>query len=454
MGSKVSLCLFSDKLIKIIPFTNDIDLLDARLGGLENFNITNGGSNLTLAIQESLRYFVTGDKELESGGNLLIITDSEETYQGIDLEVGPLVSVALVGVGTAAGAPIPLRDKSGSFQKYKEFNGEQVITKLDESKIKQIGNRIKNFKFWILNSYSLPTHEIIDFFQSRNDIKFSEGDITIKPVYSEYISLAAILCLILSVLFKFFKTFVKIMLVFMLIQSSQASDEKLYLEKYKDGTISKEQKLKLAELMLRREDNKGAILLYSENLNINKLSDEEILSYVNYTTALLKDKKYDEAIKKISDLQAVLPDSKNGKMAEEIVRKNLLLALNEKEKEKNQGNKKEEKQQKKEDEKKDEKNKDQEKGDKENKDDKENKEDKSKDEGNKNDQDSKNENKQQNQQSASSGGQGSNNTQDREYMKRKIPTILKQIMQDDRRLQEQLIDKKTSKNQVDKQRDW
>src|SRR5690606_36205834 len=94
-------------------------------------------------------------------GNIVIITDAEETDTGFNLKVPDNISIALIGIGTARGSNIPLRDSRGVSQGVKKFQGKEVITKLDESFIKKLGSEIKYYNYWIASSYSLPTEEVL-----------------------------------------------------------------------------------------------------------------------------------------------------------------------------------------------------------------------------------------------------------------------------------------------------
>ena len=56
-GHQIGVVLFSDIQKKVIPFTNDIDLLDSRLSAFSELKLVAGGSNLVNALRESVKYF-------------------------------------------------------------------------------------------------------------------------------------------------------------------------------------------------------------------------------------------------------------------------------------------------------------------------------------------------------------------------------------------------------------
>jgi len=64
VGQQLSIVVFSDSAKQIMPFTNDIDLLEARLGALERMKLSRGGTSLTLAIKESIQFFENNSKDV------------------------------------------------------------------------------------------------------------------------------------------------------------------------------------------------------------------------------------------------------------------------------------------------------------------------------------------------------------------------------------------------------
>ena len=121
VGQKLSVAVFSDAQKTIVPFTDDLDLIEARIEGLKELNLRNGGTGLSIAIQEAVQKFraVEGDE----AGNILIFTDAEETDGGIELTVPDGVSVGVVGIGTRKGGVIPVRNSRKEFIQNKRYQG-------------------------------------------------------------------------------------------------------------------------------------------------------------------------------------------------------------------------------------------------------------------------------------------------------------------------------------------
>lgn len=347
-GHQISIVLFSDIQKRLIPFTDDIDLIDSRLAALEKNNSVAGGSNISQAIEEAIQYFEfdSSDDDKSKSGNMLVFTDAEESEGAFKVNIPPNVNLAIVGTGTLKGANIPLRWEDGSFRGYKTFKGEPVITKLDENYIRKMGQHVKNFKYWIANSYSLPTDEIINFFRSAFSNKQSTGDLRIRPVFSHYILIPAILLYCLSILigrFPIFKVSKNLILVFGLLfgLSTQAprveAEEELPkaqvlttpeikkdLELIQEGKADREYVLKTAEKMLRAKDAKRATELYSEYA---KKNDSEEVRF-NYATSLLKSNRLKDALPIIQDL---MKNSKNEDLKDKL-RKNLRTHIEQKKK--------------------------------------------------------------------------------------------------------------------------
>jgi Ca-activated chloride channel family protein len=510
-GHQISIVLFSDIQKRLIPFTDDIDLLDSRLAALEKTNAVSGGSNISQAIEEALQYFEfdSSDDDKSKAGNMLVFTDAEESEGEFKTHVPPNVNLAMVGVGTLKGSNIPLRWDDGSFRGYKTFNGEPVVTKLDENFLKKMAKNAKSYKYWIANSYSLPTDEIMNFFRAAYNKKQSTGDMRVRPVYSHYILIPAIILYCFSVLlgrFAMFKMAKNLVLIFALglaVNTSRAQDEqpkekplspevKNDLEVIKAGKADRKYVLKVAEKMLKEKDEKRATELYSEYAKTN---DEDEIRF-NYATSLLKSNRQAEALPIIQDL---MKNSKNEDLKNKL-RNNVLLSMDPNRQKQKDQNKKDQKQDQNKQNNQDQKENDKKNEDKKNQD--QNKQDNKKDGGKNNKDDQKKDNKpdgkqdnnnqkkpdkngkqdnkdekkdekkdgnkdkdkdkkDQDQEKEDQKPQGPSTLEEKEKeieQKRrmvKTPAMIKQIMSDDRDLQKKMMDTSTSERGEQKpKRDW
>ena len=226
--------LFSDQQKRLVPFTDDLDLLDARISGLETIDLQDGGSNISQAIKESLGYFKSS-KTKEEGitGNILVFTDSEGHDEDFTFSLPKGITLGVVGVGTVKGAQIPLRDKRGVFRGYKKFNNKEVISKLNEDWLKSLESKVPNYKYWVANSYTIPTDQLMSFFNSSFNKRISKGLTTVRPVEVEYILIPSMFLLIFSFMLYPLKNFKLILLLFFFtasmpkyVEAQEKNDEK------------------------------------------------------------------------------------------------------------------------------------------------------------------------------------------------------------------------------------
>lgn len=519
VGHQISVVLFSDTTKQYVPFTDDVDLLESKIAALDEIDISYAGSNISLAIQESLQLIKveSNRNSSDTGGNILLFTDGEEVEGGVSVNVPPSVRVSFVGLGTAKGGQIPLRGKNGSFKQYKKYGNEEITSKLNESFFKSTCEKIGLCKYWIATSYSIPTEEVLTFFNSQFRKSIEKASATVSPVYGHYVIVVAIIFYVIFFLFSRGRSYRPVLLLAFLffnpfgesygqdsvnteLEAMGEKEKKVnpelnkYLEKLKDGGISKEEKLKIGEELLREKDYKKANQIYEETLRGKKTSDLEVQA--NYFNSLLGTGNYKKAAEVYDDIKNA-PD-----VSEEMkdkLRKNMVSFFAQKpQQDKKEKEKKDEDKKKEQDEK---KNKDQQEDTKNQDDNKDDSKGDGKDQKERNDQDGENQKEQKdresdkkNQKENDKEKEKKNNSND-EKMKddsdkkeeqekkekkeeqmssrpenwedkvsdiekkrrmKKIPGMIKQILNDDRELQknqaETSLGSKRDRNQMKK--DW
>ena len=451
IGHQMAIVLFSDTQKKLIPFTDDIDLLDARVDGLKDSNITKGGSNISQAILESLQYFKTQSNSTVAEGNILLITDTEDNGVSLNLDIPDGVALAVVGVGTKHGGPIPLHGKKGNFLGYKKYKGNKVISKLDENFLKELSSKAKNYKYWIALSYNIPTEEIINFFRQFFTRKMEQKNVRVKPVWGFNLIILAIILLISSILLNTKKRFIVPIILFLLnpCLAQEETNEIEAFEKLKKGELDKQKKLKLAEKLLKGKEHDKALTLYEEN--IENISKTDSATLFNYATAQLKNGNIKDAIDNFLTLRKRLKkdDNENSKKMLNDIRKNILLALNNQQKSQQNQNDQQEKQ-----EQSDQQNqqggqgqqKDQDQSDKQNQ------------QGEQKQQSQKGGDREQKKDQKNKMANALKKKEDELKKKRKsvnIPALLRQLLNDDRNLQNKYFDTSTSKKSNQEEiKDW
>ncbi|MES2528487.1 MAG: VWA domain-containing protein [Bdellovibrionota bacterium] len=328
-GHQLSIVAFAEIQKPIVPFTNDLDLIDARLDSIKFLRNQYGSSALSVAVQESIQYFYDGGGEMR--GNIIVFTDGEETSAGVKLKVPEGIHIAFVGVGTNQGGRIPLDDGRGFRFGYKKDRGQDVITKLNENFFKSTVSDLPSAKYWLANTYSLPSEEILEFFQSEEKKSEEKQDMIIRPVMMEWIVLPSILLLILSYFFKAIRVFTLGM--FLIISPGRAQDEKVQytpelikkMEELQAGKLNPRQKVKLADDLYRAGGKEEALALFDENLPKDGSSpDIPKEAYLNYGTALLETGRGQEALSVYESLDQQLGNSPEASAIREKMEKNTL----------------------------------------------------------------------------------------------------------------------------------
>lgn len=468
-GQQLSIVAFAEIQKKIVPFTNDLDLIDSRLESLKNLRNQYGSSALSVAIQESVQYFRESDGSAR--GNILVLTDGEETAEGIKLKVPKEVHIAFVGVGTERGGRIPLDDGRGFRFGYKKDKGKDVITKLNEKFFQQVTADLPSARYWIANSFSLPSEEILAFFQSEKVKTQNQQDMVIKPVMMEWIVVPSLVMLFLSYLFKSIRVFtLGILIVIMPVYSQNEDDLKLspeilqQMELLQQGKLNRLEKLKLADDLYKAGAKDESIALFEENLP-QDFHDKEVPpeAFMNYGTALLGKGHAAGGLSVYDKLSRTLDDSPGSQKLKEIMEKNVVSFFQQQEQKKKEQQQKQKNQ---------DLNKDQQdqsgggssndqqgnSGNQQKKDKQDGQGDQNKNEQNK-DQDKEKDQKDKSDQSEKDDQKDSD--QDKPEQKKlppqKVPAKLKQLMSDDRQLQMKMIEQGTrdlNRRKSRKSKDW
>jgi Ca-activated chloride channel family protein len=470
-GHQLAIVAFAEIQKPIVPFTNDLDLIDARLDSVKFLRNQYGSSALSIAVQESIQYFREGGGEMR--GNVIVFTDGEETSAGVKLKIPAGIHVAFVGVGTSQGGRIPLDDGRGFRFGYKKDRGRDVITKLNENFFKATVADLPSAKYWLANSYSLPSEEILDFFQTELKKSEDKQDMVIRPVMMDWIVLPSILLLILSWLFKSIRIFT--LGLFFILTPGYSQDEKIQytpelikkMEDLQAGNLNSRQKAKLADDLYKAGAKDEALTLFEENLPKDH-SNAEIPpeAYLNYGTALLEKGRIQEGLSVYDDLNSRMGNTPDSRTLKEKMEKNTISAF----RQQNEKKKQQEKQDKENKEKKDENQQGQGQGQssqddkqqgksgqdkqqdpqkdgkdkQDNKDKKEKGEEKKEDEG---DQEKKDEPKDSEQE----------NGEKKPLPPKKLAPKLKQLMSDDRQLQMKMIEQGTrelNRKKLRNSKDW
>jgi Ca-activated chloride channel family protein len=134
-GYPVGLVVFAGAAYPAVPLTLDHGALKLFLDAVEPGMIPRPGSSLEAAVTMAGRMFGKPDGV---GRALIVLSDGETTVGSLEQATRQADKAAMVvysiGVGEAAGAPIPITDERGRFAGYKrDRDGKPVATRLDAS---------------------------------------------------------------------------------------------------------------------------------------------------------------------------------------------------------------------------------------------------------------------------------------------------------------------------------
>lgn len=317
---QISILVFADITKKLVPFTNDRDLIDARIDSIKEIRNLNAGTSVEKAIAEASRMFSSKDKNIV--GNILVITDGEDHGQNVNIEVPESIKVAFLGVGTPEGGSIPLKDARGMFYGYKKDRAQTVITKLNRKYFDRAVDSKKNRKYFEASITGIPSDEIYSFFSSAEGVTVDEEN-SIRPLGIKRFAYPGLILIITGLILRLLPQLGLALLVLSLnVQAEDIPEEvSRKLEKLKNGDLTKVEKINLADNLVKHKMFDVAGEIYSEQL---KPSDTQVFqdSYFNWATTLLEKKQHKEAIAKFQNLESisgVSPDLKS-KIRENIKR--------------------------------------------------------------------------------------------------------------------------------------
>ena len=139
VSDRIGIIAYAGKAFPQLSITTDYASAKMFLQNMNTDMLSSQGTAISEAIQLSKTYF---DNEDQANRVLIIISDGED-HDGEALNIAEEaaeqgIRILTVGVGNTKGGPIPIK-RNGVVLNYKKDNqGETVITRLDESTLKEI----------------------------------------------------------------------------------------------------------------------------------------------------------------------------------------------------------------------------------------------------------------------------------------------------------------------------
>ncbi|MBI9071565.1 MAG: VWA domain-containing protein [Melioribacteraceae bacterium] len=178
-GDRIGLIVFSGNAYVQFPLTTDYSAANLFLSAVDVSSVPQPGTNIGDAIKMALSSF---KKDEETKKAVILITDGED-HEG-DLEkmakeaVDNGVQIYAIGLGSPAGVPIPVYNESGVRAGYKkDRRGEVVLTKLDETTLKDLAGN-GNGKYYRGSNSSDELEEIYNDLAKIEKAEFGTTKIT------------------------------------------------------------------------------------------------------------------------------------------------------------------------------------------------------------------------------------------------------------------------------------
>lgn len=139
-GDRIGLIVFAGDAYVQFPLTSDYAAANLFLDVVETDVVPVQGTNIGAAVERAMESF---DMEEQTTKVLVVITDGENTEGsafGAAEDAGKKgVLIYAVGLGSPAGAPIPLYNAAGQQTGFKrDRGGNIVVTKLDEASLERL----------------------------------------------------------------------------------------------------------------------------------------------------------------------------------------------------------------------------------------------------------------------------------------------------------------------------
>ena len=145
-GDRVGLIAFAGSAFLQAPMTLDHSAVTASLAELDTALIPKGGTNISEAIRTAEIAFGKGEGTSRA---LVIITDGEDLEEDAvavaKQAAAQGIKIFTIGIGSAAGSLIPIRNENGGTDFVRDERGKPVLSKLDEARLKEIAQATGGF---------------------------------------------------------------------------------------------------------------------------------------------------------------------------------------------------------------------------------------------------------------------------------------------------------------------
>ena len=202
-SDRIGIIMFSNEAYIQCPLTYDKNALNLFIETLNTGLVPNSGTDFGPPLDLSLdKLLVDKIQKNDKSKIIILISDGEDfgenTYEIVDKIKESSIKLFTVGIGTAKGTRITLRN--GLFKKDKD--GKEVITKLNSTSLKKIANETKGKYFEISNQINQINGMIYEIKEIKGDLIDSKSIDVTKNKYF-YFLFVALMLMSMDFLFNF-----------------------------------------------------------------------------------------------------------------------------------------------------------------------------------------------------------------------------------------------------------
>ena len=202
-SDRIGIIMFSNEAYIQCPLTYDKNALNLFIETLNTGLVPNSGTDFGPPLDLSLDKLLADKiQENDKSKIIILISDGEDfgenTYEIVDKIKESSIKLFTVGIGTAKGTRITLRN--GLFKKDKD--GKEVITKLNSTSLKKIANETKGKYFEISNQINQINGMIYEIKEIKGDLIDSKFMDVTKNKYF-YFLFVALMLMSMDFLFNF-----------------------------------------------------------------------------------------------------------------------------------------------------------------------------------------------------------------------------------------------------------
>ena len=193
-SDRIGIIMFSNEAYIQCPLTYDKNALNLFIETLNTGLLPNSGTDFGPPLDLSLDKLLADKiQENDKSKIIILISDGEDfgenTYEIVDKIKKSSIKLFTVGIGTAQGTRITLRN--GVFKKDKD--GKEVITKLNSTSLKKIANETKGKYFEISNQRNQINGMIYEIKKIKGNLIDSRSIDVTKNKYFYFLFIALML---------------------------------------------------------------------------------------------------------------------------------------------------------------------------------------------------------------------------------------------------------------------